>query len=66
MSLNPLYYNIPFQTNTLKRAKNLLLTTWDYGLNSTTTVFFLFFYKDGFGIKYVMKVDMSLNKETKP
>ena len=25
----------------------------------------LFFYKDGFGIKHPMKVDMPLNKETK-
>ena len=25
----------------------------------------LFFYKDGFGIKYPIKVDMPLNKETK-
>ena len=26
----------------------------------------LFFYKDDFGIKYLLKVDMPLNKETKP
>ena len=25
-----------------------------------------FFYKSGFGIKFPMKVDMPLNKETKP
>ena len=25
----------------------------------------LFFYKDGFGIKYLTKVDMRLNKENK-
>ena len=32
-------------------------------LNGTTTLLF-FFYKDGFGIKSPMKVDMLLNKET--
>ena len=26
----------------------------------------LFFYKDGFGFELAMKVDMPLNKETKP
>ena len=26
----------------------------------------LLFYKDGFGIKYTTKVDMPLNKESKP
>ena len=26
----------------------------------------LYFYKDGFGIKLFMKVDVPLNKETKP
>ena len=32
-----------------------------YDLNSTTTLFL-----QGFGIKYSTKVDMSLNKDTKP
>ena len=29
-------------------------------------VLLLFFYKDGFGIKYPIKIDVPLNKETKP
>ena len=29
-------------------------------------VLLLFLYKDGFGIKYTTKLDMPLNKQTKP
>ena len=32
----------------------------------TYIVLLLFLYKDGFGIKYTMKFDMPLNKESNP
>ena len=37
-----------------------------YPLAMSQIVSQLFFYKDGFGIKYPTNVDISLNKETKP
>ena len=61
-----LYYYIYFQTSTLWKGMNSLILP-SYGLNSITTLF----CKDGFGIKLFMnidmgKVDIPLNKETKP
>ena len=49
---------IHFRTNTFVKGKS--------PLNYPGMVSLLFFFKDGLGIKHTMKVDMSLNKETKP
>ena len=56
----PRYY-VHFRTNTLGKGMNPLIV-----LAICYIVPLLFFYENGFGIKWPTKVDMPLNKETKP
>ena len=54
-------YYVHFRTNTFgKGMKPLILPSMGW------IIPLLFFYENGFGIKYPTKVDMPLNKETKP
>ena len=55
------HHYVPFQNNTLWKGMNPYIPS-AMGLMSPL----LFFCKDTFSIKYFMKVDMPLNKETKP
>ena len=55
------HYYIHFQANNLgKGMKPLIIPAMGW------IVLLLFFLENGFGIKYLTKVDMPLNKETKP
>ena len=56
-----LCYYIHFQNNTLRKGMNPLIQP-----SMVYIVLLLFFYKDGFGIKLSIKIDMPLNKETNP
>ena len=53
------HYNVHFQTNTLRKGINPLSRL---AMNYIVTQ--LSIYKDGFGIHYPTKVDMTLNKES--
>ena len=55
-----LLYYIHFQTNNLGKGMNLLI------LPAMGEIVPLFIWKDCFGTKYPTRVDMPLNKETKP
>ena len=55
------HYYIHFQINPLQKDMNPLIPPV-----MSQIVSMLFFNMDGFGIKYPMKIDMPLNKETKP
>ena len=55
-------YYIHFRTSTLGKGMRSLLRLPSHGLNITL----ISLKKSGFGITYSMKVDMALNKETKP
>ena len=44
----------------------LILNKNCFGAESLLLLPLLFFYEGSFGIKYPMKVDITLNKETKP
>ena len=56
-----LHFYIHFWTNILEKSMDSLSSHPSYGL-----VPLLFFYKDDFGIKLFMNLDMPLNKEAKP
>ena len=49
---------VHFRTQSLGYRRNHRISIPNYGLNSTTN----FFEKDGFGIKWTMKVDMPLKE----
>ena len=53
-------YHIQFQTNVLGKGMKPLIP-----LAMGEIISLLFFYNDGFAIKYLMKVDMPSIKETK-
>ena len=55
------HYYIHFQTNTFRKNLNPLYLPAMYQI-----VPLMFLYKDGFGIKSPMKVDMPFNKKVKP
>ena len=54
-------YNVHFRINTLRKDINYTKFTLVMGW----ILLLLFLYKDGFGIKYSLDVDMPLKKETK-
>ena len=56
-----LLYYVQFQTNTLEKGMNPLILP-----AMSEIVPLLFFWKVSFGIEQPRKVDMPLNKETKP
>ena len=56
-----LWYNVHFRSNTFGKGMNPFIL-----LDKGKIVRLLFFWENGFGIKSPTKVDMPLNKETKP